>query len=141
MSIKDVHPQKLIEKLTEELKNRDEIDPPEWSHFVKTGPHKERPPDQPDWWHRRSASLLKKIFEKGPMGVSKLRSLYGGRVKRGSSPERFRKGGGKIVRKILQQLEEADLVEKRKGKGRKIAPEGMSLLAKISDQIKSEKEG
>lgn len=140
MSIKDVHPQKLTKELSEELKGWDEIEPPEWSHFVKTGAQKERPPEQPDWWYLRSASVLRKVFEKGPIGVSKLRSKYGGRSDRGSGPERFQKGGGKIVRTILQQLEEANLVEKTRDKGRKIAPDGMSLLTKLSNQLKSEEE-
>lgn len=140
MSIKEVRPQDLTERLSEELKEREEIEPPEWAHFVKTGPDKERPPDQPDWWYLRSASILRRVFEEGPIGVSRLRSLYGGRIERGSSPERFRKGGGKIIRTILQQLGEANLLEKERGKGRKIAPDGMSLLIKISDQIESEEE-
>ncbi len=140
MSIKDVHPEELTEKLSEELKDWEEIEPPEWSSFVKTGPHKERPPEQADWWFLRSASILRKVYERGPIGVSKLRSFYGGREKRGSSPERFRKGSGKIVRTILQQLEEAGLVKKIKGEGRKIAPAGMSLLDELSERIES-KEG
>ncbi len=137
MSIKDAHPEKLTKELSEKLKEFEKIEPPEWSDFVKTGNHKERPPQRPDWWYLRSASILRKVFEKGPIGVSRLRSLYGGRKKRGSSPEKFRKGSGKIIRKILQQLEEEDLVKTVEGEGRKIAPEGMSLLGTISNQIKS----
>lgn len=139
MSIRDVHPKKLTEELGEELKTQEDIEPPDWSHFIKTGAHKERPPDQPDWWYLRSASILRNVYEKGPIGVSRLRSLYGGRTDRGSAPEEFRKGSGKIVRTILQQLENADLVEKTEKSGRKIAPEGMSLLTQISNKIVSER--
>ncbi len=137
MTIKDVHPEKLTEELSEKLKEFENIEPPEWSNFVKTGDHKERPPQQPDWWYLRSASILRRVFEKGPIGVSRLRSLYGGRKKRGSAPEKFKKGSGKIIRKILQQLEEEDLVKTIKGEGRRIAPEGMSLLDNLSNQIKT----
>ncbi|KXA88928.1 hypothetical protein AKJ57_06125, partial [candidate division MSBL1 archaeon SCGC-AAA259A05] len=42
MSIKDVHPKRLTKELGEQLKNREEIQPPNWSHFIKTGAHKER---------------------------------------------------------------------------------------------------
>ncbi|MFP4006076.1 MAG: 30S ribosomal protein S19e [Candidatus Hadarchaeia archaeon] len=137
MSIKDVHPEKLTEKLSEELKGWEEVEPPEWSHFVKTGSHKERPPEQPDWWYLRTASILRNVYERGPIGVSRLRSLYGGRKKRGSAPERFRKGSGKVVRTALQQLEEAGLVEKSNS-GREIAPDGMSLLERLSNRLVSE---
>lgn len=135
MSIKDVHPEELNEALSEALKNVEEIDPPEWSNFVKTGKHKERPPEQPDWWYIRAASILRRVFDKGPIGVSRLRSYYGGRKERGSSPEKFKKGSGKIIRKILQQMESAGLVEKVEGEGRKVAPDGMSLLDKVSNEI------
>lgn len=139
MSIKDVSPQRLTEEVSGELKNLDGIKPPEWSQFVKTGPNKERPPAQPDWWYLRSASVLRRVYEEGPIGVSRLRSYYGGKKERGSSPEEFNKGSGKIIRRILQQLEEAGLVEKRKGKGREISSKGMSLLSEVSDKILSER--
>lgn len=136
MSIKAVHPQKLTEYLSEELKNQDEIQPPEWSHYAKTGAHRERPPDQPDWWYERSASILRRVYEEGPLGVSRLRSRYGGRKVRGSSPEKFRKGGGKIVRTILQQLENAGLVRKVEGRGRRITSKGTSTLTRLANRIK-----
>lgn len=138
MSIKDVRRQKLTEKLGEELKAIEEIQAPDWSHFVKTGSFKERPPDQSDWWYLRAGSILRRVFEQGPIGVSKLRSLYGGRENRGSSPEKSRKGSGKIIRTILQQLEDVELVTKTEDKGRKISPGGMALLDQISDQILEE---
>lgn len=140
MSIKEVHPQKLTKGLSAELKNRDEITPPDWSHFVKTGAHKEKPPENPDWWYLRSASVLRQVHKRGPIGVSRLRKIYGGKIERGSAPEKFRKGSGKIVRTILQQLEEADLIEKRKGKGRKVSPKGLSLISRISKKIKNKEE-
>lgn len=138
MSIKDVHPQRLTEEISDELKRMEGISPPDWSQFVKTGSHKDRPPSQPDWWYLRSASILRRVYEEGPIGVSRLGSIYGGRSNRGSSPEEFRKGSRKIIRTILKQLEGADLVEKREGKGRAISPDGMSFLHKISDRIQAE---
>lgn len=138
MSIRDVHPRILTERLSEKLEKLDEIQPPEWSHYVKTGAHKNRPPEQPNWWYLRSASILRRLYEGGPIGVSRLRSRYGGRRDRGSSPEKFRKGGGKIVRTILQQLESAGLVTKVEGRGRKISKEGESILHRLANQIERE---
>ncbi len=140
MSIKDVHPEKLTEEVSEKLKQFEEIEPPEWSNYVKTGSHKERPPGREDWWYLRSASILRNVYKRGPIGVSRLRSLYGGRDERGSAPEKSNKGSGKIIRTILQQLEDANLVEINKGKGRKVSSEGMSLLTRVSKSIES-KEG
>ena len=136
VTVKDVPTDKLIEKLSKELKKMKEVKPPEWAAFVKTGPHAERPPDNPDWWYVRAASLLRKIQLQGPIGVSKLRNWYGGRKKRGSKPEKHVKAGGKIIRLCLQQLEAAGLVKQMKTKGRVITPKGQAILDKVASDIR-----
>jgi small subunit ribosomal protein S19e len=138
VSIHDVNPQKLIEAIALQLEKNKELAPPEWIKFVKTGSHKERPPEQKNWWYLRSAAILRSVAINGPVGVSKLRSKYGGKKNRGSSPEKFRKGSGNIIRKILQQLEKAELIKYQKDsvrKGRVIAPKGMSLLNKTAAEL------
>ena len=102
----------IIPVVAEELKKIGEIKAPQWANFVKTGVHKERPPVQRDWWHIRAAAVLLSVGKLGPVGVSKLRTKYGGRKNNGYSPEHFYRGSGSIARKILQQLEGAGLVER-----------------------------
>jgi small subunit ribosomal protein S19e len=135
MAAGEVEPAKLVERLKEELKKMEEIKPPEWSRFVKSGVHKQRPPEQPDFWYLRAASILRRIYVDGPVGVERLRSYYGGARKRGYFPRHFRKGSGAIIRKILQQLEKAGLVEKT-AKGRKIKPAGQRLLDRIAREMR-----
>jgi len=137
MPIQEVPPGSIVKELSEELKKLEAIRPPEWSYYVKTGAHKERPPEQPDWWYMRAASMLFRIYRDGPVGVSRLRTYYGGRKKRGSAPEHFHKAGGKILRTILQQLERAGFVIKTEREGRKITPKGAKIIEKISANIKS----
>lgn len=137
----DVPPSTLIHRLARYLKdNVDAIEPPEWAPYVKTGVHAERAPQNPDWWYVRCASLLRKIYIMGPIGVERLRSEYGGRKRIGTRPEHARKGGGAIIRKALQQLEKAGLIKTVKGKGRVITSEGRSLLDALSAEIKRELE-
>ena len=133
-SVNDIGPEKANQLLASELKKIDKITPPSWASFVKTGHHKERPPENPDWWFIRAASILKNIYNHGPVGVSKMRSRYGGKKDRGRKPERFTKASGNIIRKIVQQLESAELVKHSitQHKGRIIASKGQSLLDKIS---------
>jgi len=138
VSIYSVEPNKLVEKAAESLKVINAIEPPEWASFVKTGVHKERPPTQKDWWYIRSAAILRTIFKVGPVGVNKLRIKYGGKKDRGHKPEEFRKGSGNIIRKILQQLEKAELIKKAEvgsHKGRVITGRGKSILDKASVEI------
>ena len=133
MSIYDINPNELVEKASSELKKV--IKAPEWSKFVKTGIAKERPPEDKDWWYKRAASVLKKVYILGPVGVSKLRTKYGSRKNRGYKPEIFQRASGKILRTILQQLESNKLIKKaEKGvhKGRVITKEGKAFLDKLS---------
>ncbi|MGB9675049.1 MAG: 30S ribosomal protein S19e [Candidatus Nanoarchaeia archaeon] len=132
----DVPAQELAKEVAQELKQK--IKPPAWAQFVKTGVHKERPPLAEDWWFTRAASILRTIYRYGPIGVSRLRTKYGGAKNRGVKPERFRKASGAIIRKILQQLETAGYITKSntKKKGRVITPAGLSLLTKAALKIK-----
>lgn len=136
--MKNIETKRFIKVCKEELKKIEEIKPPAWAQFVKTGAHKQFPPLQKDWWYTRTASILRKIYLDGPVGVERLRTYYGGRKNRGHKPERFKKSGGSIIRKCLQQLEAAGLIEKSKDKvkGRVISEKGKKFLRKIIDEVK-----
>ncbi len=130
----DVPADLLIEKVAEEFKNNDKINSPAWSNFVKTGVHKERKPENADWWYVRCASIIRRVYMDGPVGVMSLRTFYGGKKDRGVTPEVFKKGSGAIIRNALHQLEDAGLVEKVEG-GRVVSPKGRSFLDKTAGEI------
>lgn len=131
VSIKQVPVEKFISAVKEELKKIKEIQPPNWAKFVKSGVSKERPPEQEDFWYIRTASILRRTYIEGSVGVERLRTFYGSRKRFGHAPAHFRKSSGNIVRKILQQLEKVGFVEKNK-KGRKISVKGKKFLEKIA---------
>ncbi len=101
-------------KLADALKKIPEFKAPEWVFFVKSGPSKERPIDDEDFWYKRSASILKNIYRKDSVGVERLRTKYGSKKNRGFKPEEFRKSSGKIIRTILQQSDKAGFTEIQK---------------------------
>ncbi len=137
MSVKDVDSRELIITAAEELKKIDGITPPLWAPYVKTGAHKERVPDNPDWWYVRAAALLRRVAIT-TVGVSRLRKAYGGRKNRGYKPEKKVAASGNIIRKILQQLEAAKFVKKGK-KGRQITAAGQKFLDKAAKEVSKEK--
>lgn len=142
MAIYDVQAEELIKRVAQKLEEEEVVQPAEWAHFVRTGASRDRRPTQENWWHIRSASILRKIFMKGPIGVSKLRVEYGGRKNKGVQPEEFYPASGNIIRKILQQLEKSGLAKQadREGyKGRVVTPKGHALLESISAEIMKEK--
>jgi small subunit ribosomal protein S19e len=137
----DVPSSVLIYRLAKHLKEEvDEINPPIWTTFARTGLHTQRPPQNPNWWFTRCSSILRKIYVKGPIGIERLRSQYGGRLDRGAKPEHARKGSGAIVRKALQQLQTAGLVKPQRNEGRVVTSKGRQLLDRLSTEIKKELE-
>ena len=132
----DLPAQEFNEKLAAALKEIPEFKTPEWSEFVKSGPAKERPIDDPEFWHKRSASILRQIYRKDTVGVSRLRTKYGSRKNRGFKPERFKRAGGKIIRTVLQQSDAAGFTEiikaikgvRERRPGRKLTEKGKQFL-------------
>lgn len=133
VTIFDVPPTKLIENVAEKLKEMN-IEEPTWAPFVKTGTHKERQPDNDDWWYVRCAALLRKVYANGPVGIESLRSAYGGRKNKGHKPEKFVKGSGNVLRTALNALEKAELITKTP-EGRIIAPKGQSLADNSAKEV------
>lgn len=122
-------------KLASILKSMPEFKQPEWSFYVKTGTAKVRPPQDPEFWHKRAASILRQIYTHNVVGVNRLKTRYGGLKNRGMKPEKFRRASGKIIRVILQQSEKAGLLEKfnQPGKraGRVLTKQGKELLESV----------
>ncbi len=140
VSVYDVPAGELVTKLADKLKSVKEIQPPEWAKFVKTGAHVERIPQQEDWWYIRAASVLRRVYVDGPVGVGRLRTWYGGRKNFGHSPEHHVDAGGAIIRKVLQQLESAGLIKKDKS-GRVVTSKGQSILEKTASEISPRRAG
>jgi|TARA_Y100000310_G_scaffold43287_1_gene40381 small subunit ribosomal protein S19e len=139
MNIYDLDPQEHNLKLAEALKNVPEIKMPEWAEFVKSAPGKERPIDDSDFWNKRTASILRQIYKRKTVGVSRLRTKYGSKKDRGYKPEKFVRAGGKIIRTILQQLDKAGFTEMtkpprgvREKTGRKLTEKGKSFVEDVN---------
>ena len=131
--------QEYNEKLAEALKQVVEIKEPEWAQYVKSGPSKERPIEDPDFWHKRTASMLRQIYKRGVIGVSRFRTKYGSKKNRGYTPEEFRRASGKIIRNILQQTDAAGFTEiakdirgvRSKKPGRELTAKGKEFMEAI----------
>jgi small subunit ribosomal protein S19e len=138
-SVYEMNSQEYNLKLAEALKNVPEFKSPDWVEFVKSSPSKERPIEDPDFWYKRAASILKQIYNQKVVGVNRLRTKYGSKKNRGFKPERFIKAGGKIIRTILQQADKAGFTEsvkelrgsKEKRMGRKLTEKGKRFMEEL----------
>ena len=133
----DVPADVLIFKLTNILK-KEEIPPPIWIPIVKTGAHAERPPHDPDWWYTRCASIFRKIYVHGPVGINDLRKEYGGGKPVGYGAANHKDAGGAIIRNAVHGLEKLGYVEKVEKKGRFVTKQGMQKLDRLATEILTE---
>lgn len=139
VTVYDVDANRLIRKAAAKLKEMG-IPAPKWAGKAKSGPHAERLPQDADFWYVRLASLLRKAYVSAPIGVARLRTHYGGRVKRGVAPEHHRDAGGSLIRKGMQALEKASLLKTKKAPkpGRYLTPAGQKLLDACAKEAASE---
>jgi len=138
-TVYDIPANIFVEELAKKLKEDKKIVPPKWVKYVRTGVHKDMAPIDEDWWYIRCAAMARKIYIDEPVGIKKLRIMYGGSKNRGSKPHRFKKGSGSITRKGVQQLEALNIIGKA-DKGRIITAEGRSLMDNLAFDIKKELE-
>lgn len=138
VTVKDVPTDKFIKAYAEHLKVSGKIDVPQWVDLVKTSCAKELSPYNSDWYYIRAgklyiliwwiiktlltpykASIARKIYLRGGVGVGGLRKAYGSAKDNGTRRSHFQKASGAIIRSILKNLEKAGFVQvDPKGYGR-----------------------
>ena len=95
VTVKDVPAKEFIEAFSKHLKKGNKIKMPDvsspslcslilnyiyqWASYVKTGCYKELPPYDPDWLYVRAASIAYQLYIRGKVGISALRTHYGGK--------------------------------------------------------------
>ncbi len=94
------------------------------------------PPKEEDWWYTRAASVMRRVYIDGPVGVQRLRSFYGGKKNRGSKPNRFARGSGSVTRKLLQQLETAGYIQNTP-EGRIVSANGRKFMDTVANDSKA----
>src|SRR3989454_12356455 len=131
----DVPPVLLIERIKEKLQAEGKIKPPEWAAFARTGVNTEKAPVQKDWWYRRVAAVLRKVYLHGPVGTSRLAAEFGGRRDDGSAPYHPRRGSRSVAREAMQQLEALEFHAEKVRKGRSINAQGGKLLDSLAHDL------
>ena len=95
VTVKDVPAKEFIEAFSKHLKKGNKIKMPDvsspslcslilnyiyqWASYVKTSCYKELPPYDPDWLYVRAASIAYQLYIRGKVGISALRTHYGGK--------------------------------------------------------------
>jgi small subunit ribosomal protein S19e len=133
--VRDVAATQFIKSYAEHLKNSDKFDLPVWADTIKTGVFKELAPNGDDWYYIRAASIARKVYLRPGIGIGQLQKWYGGRYRRGTRTEHFRKASAGVIRSVLLQLEEMRVVEKLPQGGRRVTVVGQQDLDRIAGTV------
>ncbi|XP_074316449.1 small ribosomal subunit protein eS19y-like [Silene latifolia] len=134
-AVKDVSPHDFVKAYAAHLKRSGKMELPHWTDIVKTGVHKELAPYDPDWYYIRAASIARKVYLRGGIGVGGFRRIYGGSKRNGSRPRHFCMSSGSVARNILQQLESINIIEIDPKGGRRITSSGQRDLDQVAGRI------
>ncbi|KAI7788091.1 40s ribosomal protein s19 [Diaporthe eres] len=135
ISVRDVDSHKFINAYAAFLKRQGKMPIPGWVDTVKTGPAKEMPPQDIDWFYVRAAAVARAVYLRKTIGVGRLRKIHGTAKNRGARPSKHVNASGSVDRKVLQSLEKINIVEidEEKG-GRRITQAGQRDLDRIAAQ-------
>ncbi|KAJ4455598.1 putative 40S ribosomal protein S19-1 [Paratrimastix pyriformis] len=133
VTVKDVPAAEFIHVYAAHLKRQNKLRVPKWAEYVKTGCLKELSPLDPDWYYIRAASMARKLYLRGKIGVGSFQRIYGGRKNNGACPSHFVESSGKVARQILHDLEKLNVVT-RDGEMRRLSQEGQRDLDGIAGQ-------
>lgn len=75
------------------------------------------------------ASMARKIYLRGGLGVGAFKRIYGGSQRNGSRPPHFCESSGAIARHILQQLQNMNIID--------LDPKGLVLVSVFSPIIRT----
>ncbi len=106
---------------------------PDYVLYVKSSAGRERVPQSEDFWYVRCASILRHVYLRGPIGISRLRTLYGSKKGHVVHRHHYVRSGGSIIKDAFDALEKKGYLKPTK-KGRIITPAGRSFLDKLSNE-------
>ena len=137
VTVRDVKAADFIAEFATYLKSTGKFEVPSWTDLVKTGIHKELPPQDPDWYYIRAAAIARKVYLKHVVGVGALKRELGGQKRRGVRKNTTVTASGAVIRSVLQQLQALKIVDNHPRGGRRITSTGQRELDRIAGQVRA----
>ena len=139
VSVKDVDQHEFVKALSAFFKRSGKLSVPGHVDLIKLSKFKELAPMDADWYYTRAASMARHLYYRAPAGVGAFTKIYGGRFRRGTKPSHFCRAHAGVSRKVLQSLEEINVIEKDSNGGRRLTSHGRRDLDRIASQIANKK--
>ncbi|KAI5187033.1 small subunit ribosomal protein S19e [Nematocida homosporus] len=141
MKVEEIEPATFIATLAKTLVEEKKIERPAEAEYIKTGHGKENAPQDPNWYHIRVASILRKLYMEELKSPEKLKhgfgtlwfaQVYSTAKNNGHKPSHTVTGSKSLVRRILQGLERVGFVSQIPKGGRRLTSTGRSYLEAVS---------
>ena len=139
VTVKDVDAQAFVEAYAKYLKRSGRVVLPKYVDYAKTAPRKELAPADPDWYYVRCASIARRVYVKGGVGVGWLARAYGGNSNKGVRRNHHVNAASGVIRSCIQSLESMKVLEQGKNGGRVVTSTGRRDLDRIAAQIADRK--
>ena len=134
-NVREVPADAFISQLSAHIAKNKIVEAPKWADLVKTGCLKQMPPNETNWWYTRAASIARQVYLHPETSVEQLKNRYGANKNYGVAPKHFCQCSGKVIRVILQQLEQAGWIKSGET-GRNITAKGQKQLDLIAKEVK-----
>ena len=146
VTVLDVPSNPFINNLAAFFKEKNVIELPKWSQFVKCCHANEIVPLNPDYMYYKAAAITRMLYitKSKTIGVGSIKTMFGKKKRRGSQPPKFVQSSGKIIREILKQLKKNGYVENYGSKnegvtfGLVLTSRGRTELDKIASKTKKQ---
>ncbi|KAI0481251.1 40S ribosomal protein S19 [Xylariaceae sp. FL0804] len=136
ITVRDVDAHKFVNAYSDFLKRQGKLPIPGWVDTVKTGPSRELPPQNIDWFYVRAAAVARHVYMRKTVGVGRLRKVHGNAKNRGTRPSKHVDASGGVDRKVMQALEKIGVLEQDEDKGgRRITQSGQRDLDRIAQTV------
>ncbi|GIQ80557.1 ribosomal protein S19e [Kipferlia bialata] len=134
VTLKNVNQDHFVKMFAAYLKRQNELAIPDWVDAVKTSATKQLSPQNDDWYYIRAASVLRRLYVRGCVGIGGFRTVYGGCNNTSVAPRHFKRASGNNIRTILQSFEKMGMV-KCSPKGRVLTPLGQKTVDRFCQQL------
>lgn len=132
-SVRDVSAAEFIKGYAAHLKKT--LKAPAWAEYVKTATGRELAPYDADWYFIRAASVARKVYLHGGIGVGALSRWYGKANAKGVKAKHHHDASRGLIRHILIALEKANILEKHADNRRYVSRTGQKDLDTIARAV------
>ncbi|KAL0229959.1 hypothetical protein PCE1_003523 [Barthelona sp. PCE] len=132
--LKQVTADQFIQACGLHLKNANILELPTEITYIKSAPGRELGPQDPDWFFKRAAAILRRVYIQPGIGLGGFAKYFGAKARNGHARNHGALAARGVIRRIIQNFEKAGLIE-QSTKGRVLSSEGRRVCDTVATNI------